>query len=241
MFLFIRVFRKLAYEISLVVHRVTAALCAYAIWAHISSYRPLALLYLYTGLGILIVLVIRAVSLLYRNGVFTSHAQPRASISRIWNLELDNKDMDNSKYRLIKVCVSTSQPMKVNAGQYINLHFLSASWWSWAQSHPFMVVSWSNEAQESLELIVQPRNGLTADLFHLTSIGPEPTMSLPAFISGPHGVSQSVEEYETILMVASELGVVAIIPYLKRLIYGYKGGISQTRRIHFVWQLHTLG
>ncbi|EGE04045.1 ferric-chelate reductase [Trichophyton equinum CBS 127.97] len=88
-----------------------------------------------------------------------------------------------------------------------------------------MVVSWSNEAQESLELIVQPRNRLTADLFYLTSIGPEPTISLPAFISRPHGVSQSVEEYETILMVASELGVMAIIPYLKRLIYRYKAAI----------------
>ncbi|GBF64101.1 hypothetical protein TMEN_6773 [Trichophyton mentagrophytes] len=68
---------------------------------------------------------------------------------------------------------------------------------------------------------------------------PKASFSLPAFISGPHGVSLSVEKYERVLMVASELGVVAIIPYLKRLIHGYNTSTSRIRRINLVWQLHT--
>src|SRR5947208_2691041 len=62
-----------------------------------------------------------------------------------------------------------------------------------------------------------------------------------SLFSGPHGTSAPVSDYETILMAASGFGMVAQLPYLKQLIYGYNARKTRTRRVHLVWQLETLG
>ncbi|RSL40410.1 hypothetical protein CEP54_016127 [Fusarium duplospermum] len=42
-------------------------------------------------------------------------------------------------------------------------------------------------------------------------------------------------------MAASGLGIAAQLPYLQQLIYQYNRRKAQTRRIHMVWQLKTIG
>ena len=54
---------------------------------------------------------------------------------------------------------------------------------SWAQTHPFMVTSWSPEKQDVLELFIQPRRGLTETIHHRTAL--DNYTSLAAFFSGP--------------------------------------------------------
>lgn len=148
----------------------------------------------------------------------------------------------------IKVELTLSRPLKVKAGQYINLWIPSLSFWSIFQSHPFTVASWSDGEQDSLDLFIEPRGGMTQKLLHhLTpgSDGSQPRLdgSLPrlALFSGPHGISAPVGDYETVLMVASGSGIVAQLPYLKQLVYGYNARKSRTRRVHLVWQLETRG
>jgi NAD(P)H-flavin reductase len=104
-----------------------------------------------------------------------------------------------------------------------------------------VVTSWSQGKQDKLELLVQPRRGLTADLLRHTRSGRGVSFSFPAYITGPHGVTEPVGQYETVVIIASGFGVAAVIPYLKQLIYGYNTSTSRTRRVHFVWQLQTLG
>ncbi|KAF3481558.1 uncharacterized protein GIQ15_04317 [Arthroderma uncinatum] len=122
---------------------------------------------------------------------------------------------------------------------YVALRIFAVSWWSWAQSHPFTVVSWSKGKQDAVELVIQPRRGLTADLLRLTDTEPGSSFTLPAYVSGPHGVSESVERYTTVLMVASGPGIAAMIPYIKRLIHGFNARTCRACRVHFVWQLRT--
>lgn len=52
--------------------------------------------------------------------------------------------------------------------------------------------------------------------------------------NGPHGPRVAMDEYESILMVASGFGIAAHLPHLKRLIYGYNARIVRARRIHLV-------
>jgi len=59
--------------------------------------------------------------------------------------------------------------------------------------------------------------------------------------SGPHGKSVPMEAYENILMVASDFGIAAYLPYLKQLIQGYNAREVRAHRIHLVWQFRDIG
>ncbi|KAF2678310.1 hypothetical protein K458DRAFT_317391, partial [Lentithecium fluviatile CBS 122367] len=106
----------------------------------------------------------------------------------------------------------------------------------------------SDREQVSLDLFIEPRGGMTQKLLHRLTPGTDGSQprldgSLPrlALFSGPHGISAPVGDYETVLMVTSGSGIVAQLPYLKQLIYGYNARKSRTRRVHLVWQLETRG
>jgi hypothetical protein len=64
----------------------------------------------------------------------------------------------------VQVHLTLPRPLKVKAGQYIGIWIPGVSFWSFSQVHPFIVASWSEEKQPSLDIIVEPRRGLTQDL-----------------------------------------------------------------------------
>ena len=82
---------------------------------------------------------------------------------------------------------------------------------------------------------------MTADLLRLAGTTPGHPVSFPAMFTGPHGASESVDEYETVLLMATDFGIAAATPYLKEMIHGYNTCTLQLRRIHLVWQVETLG
>ena len=86
-----------------------------------------------------------------------------------------------------------------------------------------------------------PRNGLSADLFRLASTVAKGTISFLALYSGPHGSSVPINDYESILLIASRLGIAAVIPYIRKVIYSYNTCTLQIRRIHLVWQIESPG
>jgi hypothetical protein len=58
-----------------------------------------------------------------------------------------------------------------------------------------------------------------------------------AMFTGPHGCSVAVGEYETVVMIASDFGIAAQLPYLDELVYGYNACKTRNRRVHLVWLL----
>ncbi|KAF2258055.1 hypothetical protein CC78DRAFT_538086 [Lojkania enalia] len=215
--------RSFSYEIFIRIHQALAILSVYSIWRHLEL-KPLVpriYAYIFTAAFLFALLL---------QGFFIYRSQ-----ARIVHFE-----------DTIKVELTLSRPLKVKAGQYINLWIPSLSFWSIFQSHPFTVASWSYGEQDSLDLFIEPRGGITQKLLHHFTPGtdgskPHLDGSLPhlALFSGPHGISAPVGDYETVLMVASGSGIVAQLPYLKQLIYGYNAHKSRTRRVHLVWQLET--
>jgi NAD(P)H-flavin reductase len=125
----------------------------------------------------------------------------------------------------------------MDAGQYVNLWIPSVSFWSFLQSHPFVVTSWSDGRQDNLDFFIEPRRGLIREL--LSHAGAADSRLV--LFSGPYGISVLVGEYENVLMIASAFGVAAHLPYLKRLIHGYNARKVHARRIHLVWQLSDIG
>lgn len=217
--------RKLSYEIFLRVHQAFAIVFTYSAWRHLPSdgWFPRFYLYLCAAL-FLSTLLLQTGIMLYRNGIFR-YGSSRADITHV--------------HGAVKISIKLSQQVKIEPGQYVNIWVPSLSFWSFLQSHPFVVTSWGSESQDTLELFVQPRKGLTKQLLrHAEADGIGSRLVL---FSGPHGMSAPVGSYESVLMIADEFGIAAHLPYLKRLIYGYNARNVRTRRIHLVWQMQDIG
>jgi NAD(P)H-flavin reductase len=140
----------------------------------------------------------------------------------------------------VHIRVLLPRPVKVEAGQYINLWIPSVSLRSWMQTHPFTVTSWSRGKQDTMELLVEPRTGFTADILRHAPDAAGSSLSFLAFFTGPHGVSEKASDYESILVLTSGSGIAVAIPYLKKMIYGYNTCTSQVRRLHLVWQVESV-
>ena len=143
----------------------------------------------------------------------------------------------------IKVTVIVPSRLQIKPGQYINLWILSISFWSFLQSYPFVIASYSEGEQTTLELLIGPQRGLTSKFLRnsINSSGSASADLRLALFSGPYGLSAPLAEFETVLLMASGLGIVAQLPYLRSLIRSYNDFQVRTRRIHLVWQLDSLG
>jgi predicted ferric reductase len=225
------------YEPFLRLHQALAAACLYFTWRHLPSGTLLPRLYLYIPLGIMLLgFLIELSVFLIRNGVLPPRPYSRASIKCDILQQTSIQDRENAP---LKFRVALPRPLRVQAGQYVSIWIPGTSLFSWIQTHPFMVTSWSPEKQDVLELFVQSQRGLTQKIRHRTAL--EGYTSLTAFVSGPYGVSKSIDQYECVLAIATDFGIAGVISYLKKLLYRYNTSTSHVRRVHFVWQVQTLG
>lgn len=198
-------------------------LAAYSIWRHLASQPPIPRIYIYiSAVLFLSTFLFQCGFIIWRNKA-AGRGCPQASMSHINDIA--------------KVSLTLSRPLEVKAGQHIGL-WMPLDFWSLWQSHPFVVTSWSEGPQSTLDLFIEPRRGFTQKLLQYSKSNHSPCLAL---FSGPHGTSAPVGDYETVLMVASGFGIAAQLPYLKQLIYGYNACKTRTRRVHLVWQLETLG
>ena len=231
-------FRRLAYEIFLRLHQGLAVVFIYFTWRHLPSHSVFPRIYVYVPVGFLSLTTILETSIfLYRNGVLSSRSYPRASII-CERHDPSNEDLEDEG-KPLKICVALPRPLEVKAGQYVNLWLPMVSLLSWTQTHPFMITSWAPRKQNVLELFVQSHRGLTAKLRARAAL--EGSVSYTAFVIGPYGHTERVNQYESVLAVASGFGIAGVIPHLRQLLYGYNTSTSRVRRVHFVWQVATLG
>ncbi|KAF7133644.1 hypothetical protein CNMCM5793_004952 [Aspergillus hiratsukae] len=231
-------FRQWSYEIFLRGHQLLAALFVYGTWQHLEARSGSSKMYFLVALGVfgLTTFLFQLVPLLYRNGLFAGRGYPRAEVSFSIKSNEHNERIDVTAAH---VRVSLPRPVQVEAGQYINLWMPAVSLWSWAQTHPFTVTSWAKGPQNTMELLVQPCRGLSAHLARYATKAGETSVSFFALFTGPHGMSEDVRHYESILVIASGFGIAAAIPYMKKMIYGYYTRTLEARRLHLVWQVES--
>ncbi|KAG0644964.1 hypothetical protein D0Z07_9345 [Hyphodiscus hymeniophilus] len=201
-------------------------LTAYTIWRHLPSEKGFPRVYIYISAGLfLLIYIYQGYMIIRRNGIF-HYRSAQAHITH--------------EYSAVRVRVQLHKPLDVKAGQIINLWMWipSVSFWSFLQSHPFVVISWAERAQDHLDLFIEPRRGLTRDLLRYAE--GERAMHPWVLFSGPHGKSIPTIDCENILMIASGFGIAAHLPYLKQLIHGYNAREVRARRIHLVWQVRDI-
>ncbi|KAJ5875189.1 uncharacterized protein N7473_012536 [Penicillium subrubescens] len=228
--------RNISYEFFLRSHQGLTIVAVYGLWRHIPKRELLPWLYLIIGISAFAATSgLFFAGLLYRNGIFSGNRCPRAILSRHGHKSIETSTTP------FKVRLLLPRPINVKAGQYINLWLPAVSFWSWTQTHPFTVISWSQEKQSVLELLVQPRKGLTGTIGRqLRTIGSEGYSSM-ALYSGPHSLSERVNDYQYVLLVSSDSRLSAVLPYARKLIQGYKTCTLRVRRVHLVWQVENRG
>ncbi|KAM4061941.1 DDE superfamily endonuclease [Hirsutella rhossiliensis] len=123
------------------------------------------------------------------------------------------KRLDGSIYMVIRV----SQPLKVAAGQYINVWIPSLQFWS---SHPYTISRyWWSEKRSNLEMLVEPHRGLSQKLWHSLVADESAYVERRVFFTGPHGARIPHERFNIVVMIAEGFGVLSI----------------RTRQIRVVW------
>ena len=148
----LRLFRLPSYELFLRSHQAAALVAGYAIWKHVHVDLELPRLCVYISAGIFVLTsVLQCLVVLYRN-VRLGGGYSRALISK--------------HHSAVRMSINVPRPLEIRAGQYVNVWIPSVSFWSFLQSHPFTIASWTQgEATTILDLIIEPRRGFTQKLF----------------------------------------------------------------------------
>ncbi|KAH1588217.1 hypothetical protein KXX44_009845 [Aspergillus fumigatus] len=137
----------------------------------------------------------------------------------------------------MRIEIYPGRPVVVQPGQYIDLWIPSLNPWSWFQSASFIVTSWSTEKQSTLQLYAKcPNRPLGFTWLLLWRALRNSRRNLILF-SGPHGISVPASRYETVLLVASDSGILAMRPYVDQLFHCVTKRTSKTRRLCLVWNV----
>ncbi|KAH7228605.1 uncharacterized protein BKA55DRAFT_526647 [Fusarium redolens] len=212
------------YEMLLSIHYLVAGWLGFAMWRHIPTDSQFSLIFLYVVAGIFLgSLAWQVGETVYTNGWWFQSV----SLSQ------------NGSYDYIQVRMTLRKPVKVEPGQYINL-WIPLGPLSGLQSHPFTVANWSIRAQTELKVFVGVKRGLTSKLRDAVKRGLKSNIGL---YMGPYGATIAMKGYETILLVATGLGVVAVAPYLQGLVHATRAheirSTPETRSapVHLIWHI----
>ncbi|KAB8242961.1 hypothetical protein BDV35DRAFT_383595 [Aspergillus flavus] len=215
--------RRFCYPVFYVTHYFLALLVLITVWMHLPSSDKSSwsmVLAITTTFGASFVL--EGLYMLYLNG----------ACGERWSKKIIEKRVDSS----IGIYLSPGRPVKVLPGQYVNLWFPSLNPWSWFQCSSFIVTSWSPKEQVLLHLFARCPSrsfGFTWMLLWRATIDSQRNIT---FFSGPHGLSVPAPRYETVLLIASDAGILAVKPYVDQLFHCVKKRTSKTRRLCLVWK-----
>jgi predicted ferric reductase len=193
-----------------------------AVWKHPHPARVQSRLYVIIAAAAYVSLtVIQLASVVFRNVLLSrrcarAYVEPYGTASRI-TLNLD-------------------RPFKVKPGQWTYVWIPSVSFWSPFHSHPFMVSWRENDVEKktsSLTLLAQVHTGFTKRI-HDQATSPEPYL---AWIDGPYGKPPDYGKYESVILVASGIGVTAHILAIKDLLEDHKQGLTRTKSVSLYWQI----
>ncbi|EKG09128.1 FAD-binding 8 [Macrophomina phaseolina MS6] len=211
--------RKYWYESFLRIHQLSSIVAFLSLLWHVPSGNTFFVIcQTITAAIFLIALIAQVAVMVYRNDLY--HGGPTVRIG-------------GSK-ELLQIDLELRKPLRTEPGQYVNLWIPSLSTWSFAQSHPFAVASWSEAPASHLRLVVKPFNGLTRKMAESVEQSTRPRRAL---FSGPHGKKISLAGYSNVVMIATGLGIFAQLPYLQKLAHCEGRRQRHGQRIHVVWYM----
>ncbi|KIW79846.1 hypothetical protein Z517_06461 [Fonsecaea pedrosoi CBS 271.37] len=228
------------YEIFLKLHLILATTLIATLFIHSKSKRLTATPTLYLLSAICLQILIgglRFGEVLYRNVKYRTPVG-RAVIRSVIFKRDSSRDIPVSD--VVHVHIRPSRPWRYRAGQYVYLCIPGLTYTSFAQSHPFYVAWWyQHQGNDYVVLIVQRRRGLTNDLRMHASASDDPSQHSErrVLIEGPYGRELNLESYETVMLIATDIGIAGQIAHVTQLLEGYRSGGIKTQRIRLFWEI----
>ncbi|KAF8545272.1 hypothetical protein BDD12DRAFT_785781 [Trichophaea hybrida] len=212
----LRLIRRLFFEFFIRLHVCLALVATVSLWYHIpQEWRTRVYLVVFYGIWAF-TFMLRISLLLYRN--IGWHTQT----------EWSNGEVVTRSVHGLHVSVRVRKPWEFRAGQVVYVRIPGISLWGFIQSYPFFVTSWSNERDgtATLELLLEGK-GTTRKL----------GANFRAFVEGPYGQEKDLGSYGTVLMFATNFGIVAQLPYIKRLLEANRDRKCVTRTVVLHWMV----
>ena len=244
--------RRHFYETFLVLHWILAVAIVAGVWIHVPGKVSVApTIYLVVTGGVwIIVRLLRLAQTLFR----TLRNGKRLCQAVIWSLPDAHQ-----------VHVKVSRPWDFRAGQFVYLCIPRVGRGAWLQSHPYFVSWWykNEKGDDVVVFIIERRKGLSSVLGSHSSgnliSGPKMTKGeeeldprlllasdlgmashsteLGALIEGPYGQDFGLDEYGTILLFATGIGIAAQLPYMKQFLQQFHNWDVKARRIVLFWEV----
>ncbi|KAF8458343.1 ferric reductase like transmembrane component-domain-containing protein [Terfezia claveryi] len=231
------IFRHAFYETFLTVHIILVALMLGTLWFHLNLSGEAWVPYLKATIALWAAdRAIRLIRIFYRN---ISTKMARATVEALAG-------------DAVRVTVTMPRPWKFQPGQHAYLYMPTIGLWT---SHPF-TVAWSEcrevikfdnkelslhrqdvftKEKPTMSFIIRRRTGFTDTLYKKAVSSPDKLFSTIAFAEGPYGTCQSLDSYGTAVLIAGGIGITHQVPYIQRLVEGYRDGTVATRSVTLVW------
>jgi len=219
--LFLSIFRSSYYELVSKSHYILAVLAAYMVWRHL--YLKNAASQFYIVLGVLI-FTLTTIAQFLRIGWRNIRRGRSCTMAKVRDI-----------HGAVQVDILLPRPLKIYAGQYIYIWMPGVSFWSCFQSHPFMISWWDQEVggkAGQISLFLAPQNGFTKHL-----VGHADARELRAWIDGPYGSRSNLGTFGKVILLATGIGIAALVPYIKELLREHEASRVNTRNILVIWQL----
>jgi predicted ferric reductase len=138
----------------------------------------------------------------------------------------------------VRLTFRPSRAWKVKAGEYVYIRAPGLRLLSFAESHPFNIIWWEENGSDgkagSISVLAKIQSGLTRDLFASSH------KSFRLLVDGPYGKPLDTTHCDSIIFVATDIGIAAQLPYVQDLILR-RGGADRKRRISVIWELEYEG
>lgn len=162
---------------------------------------------------------------------------------------------------MLKIELLPLKPTRIYAGQHVwlRISIKRYNYLPFTESHPFTIASWEKAKDgkaRSITILVDPRNGFTRKLkllvdddttnftyFNklLTTPKAEPKAESKeiklAFFDGPYGQPIRAEEFGTVILYATGIGIGAQLAVVKHLLESRESGNAKTQRITLLWEV----
>ncbi|KAG0126032.1 hypothetical protein HOY82DRAFT_492006 [Tuber indicum] len=128
----------------------------------------------------------------------------------------------------IRVSIVVPRRWHFRAGQQVYFRVLGLGIRALWQSHPFTIAWWD---WNRITLLIRPRGGFTRRLLLYADCKPH------ALGEGPFGVEHDLRSYAGVLMFASGVGIVALVPYIRCLLDGHSVAGAGAQGIVVYWRV----